>query len=229
MASIKKHIYDFVILFIGITAAFYVENFRQDLGDKEDLRKYLIGLTDDLKSDSLIYASTKVTLIKSIQSIDSLIVLSENDNADNSTKIRLLAISTLLIYDVGVDNNINYKALVNSGQLKLIEDIDYRKHLNDYYRSSEVWLKNYENEFQTFRTNEFFPFLNGQINYGDFKWDGELKISKNVTTDTKVFNTMEFKNYLHRNRQFLHDFTTTMDELMLSNDDILKRTRSKLD
>jgi len=229
MASIKKHIYDFVILFIGITAAFYVENFRQDLGDKDDLRKYLIGLTDDLKSDSLIYASTKVTLMKSIQSIDSLIVLSENDNADNSTKIRLLATSTLLIYDVGVDNNINYKALVNSGQLKLIEDINYRKHLKDYYRSSEVWLKNYENEFQTFRTNEFFPFLNGQINYGDFKWDGELKISKNVTTDTRVLNTREFKNYLYRNRQFLHDFTTTMAELMLANSDILKRTRSKLD
>jgi len=228
MTSIKKHTFDFIILFIGITAAFYVENFRQDLGDRADLKKYLLGLADDLESDSLIYVSTKVTLDNSIQSIDSLLFFGNSDKIDSRTQLRLLAKSTLLIYDVGIDNNENYKTLLNSGQLKLIEDIDFRKELKDYYRSTEVWLKNYENEFQTFRTTELFPFLNKTIDFEDVKWDGKLIISKNVKTDTRVLMTREFTNYLHRTRQFLHDFRITMDELRLSNEKILKKTRIQL-
>jgi hypothetical protein len=229
MPSLKKYIFDLVVLFAGITAAFYAENFRQDLGDEEDLKRYLQGLIDDLKSDSLIYVTTKTKLENSIQCIDSLTLLGDNRKIDNSLRLRLLATSTLLIYDVGMDNNVNYKALVNSGQLKLISDIDYRKSLKDYYRSTEVWLKNYEDEFQTFRTNELFPFLNRTIDFGDFRWDGTLKISKAPKTEAKTFETREFRNYLYRTRQFLHDFSKTMDELRLANDEILKKTKVKLE
>src|SRR5882757_306662 len=123
MASIKKYLFDLVVLFVGITAAFYVENFRQDLSDKEDLNKYLQGLMDDLRSDSVIYVTAKATLTSSIQSIDSLLLLVNKEKGDNSIEIKLFAKSTLLLYDVGMDNNINYKALVSSGQLKLIDDI----------------------------------------------------------------------------------------------------------
>ncbi len=229
MDKIKKYIFDFAILFIGITLAFYVENFRQDMGDEAALQKYLHGLTDDLKSDSVIYKASKERLLYSIQRLDSLLLLTNNEKIDNSIKISLLANSTLLIYDIGIDNNTNYKALINSGQLKLISDINYRKGLKDYYRSTEVWLKNYENEFQAFRTTELFPFLNSQIDYSDFRWDNGLKISKTIKTDTKVFQSRQFKNYLYRTRQFLSDFKNSMDELKLSNNEVLKETRNKLE
>ncbi|MFO0507714.1 MAG: hypothetical protein ACK5YS_02465, partial [bacterium] len=215
-------------LFIGITLAFYVENFRQNMGDEEDLQRYLHGLTDDLKSDSVIYIKSKGTLELSIQLFDSLLLSTDNDKIEDSIKIKLLANSTLLIYDLGIDNNTNYKALVNSGQLKLISDINYRKGLKDYYRSTEVWLKNYENEFQAFRTIELFPFLNNQIDQSDFRWDNGLKISKVINTDTKIFNTRQFRNYLYRTRQFLSDFKNTMDELREANNEMLNDTRKKL-
>ena len=111
--KIKKYIFDFAILFIGITLAFYVENFRQDMGDEAALQKYLHGLTDDLKSDSIIYKASKERLLYSIQRLDSLLLLTNNEKIDNSIKISLLANSTLLIYDIGIDNNTNYKALIN--------------------------------------------------------------------------------------------------------------------
>ena len=111
----------------------------------------------------------------------------------------------------------------------MISDINYRKGLKDYYRSTEVWLKNYENEFQAFRTTELFPFLNSQIDYSDFRWDNGLKISKTIKTDTKVFQSRQFKNYLYRTRQFLSDFKNSMDELKLSNNEVLKETRNKLE
>ncbi|MFN7259027.1 MAG: hypothetical protein ACK5TU_03920 [Cyclobacteriaceae bacterium] len=228
MDKVKKYLFDFAILFIGITLAFYVENFRQNMGDEEDLQRYLHGLTDDLKSDSVIYIKSKGTLELSIQLFDSLLLSTDNDKIEDSIKIKLLANSTLLIYDLGIDNNTNYKALVNSGQLKLISDINYRKGLKDYYRSTEVWLKNYENEFQAFRTIELFPFLNNQIDQSDFRWDNGLKISKVIKTDTKIFNTRQFRNYLYRTRQFLSDFKNTMDELREANNEMLNDTRKKL-
>jgi len=228
MTTVRKYIFDFAILFIGITSAFYVENFRQDNEDKENLHKYLQGLVDDLKSDSIIYEEAKVTLDNSRQNIDSLLLLADNDQIDNKIKIRLLANSTLLIYDIGIDNNTNYKTLINSGQLKLIDDINYRKELKDYYRKTEFWLKEYDLEFKTFRTNELFPFLNNSFDFGDFYWDKGLKIADNPKTDSKIFKSRQLKNYLFRTRQYIHDFKTTIEELKKINIELKRTTEKKL-
>ena len=228
MTTVRKYIFDFAILFIGITSAFYVENFRQDNEDKENLHKYLQGLVDDLKSDSIIYEEARVTLNNSRQNVDSLLLITDNDQIENKIKIRLLANSTLLIYDIGIDNNTNYKTLINSGQLKLIDDINYRKELKDYYRKTEVWLKDYDLEFRTFRTNELFPFLNNSFDLGDFYWDKGLKIVDDPKTNPKIFKNRQLKNYLFRTRQYLHDFGTTMEELKKINIELKRTTEKKL-
>ena len=46
-----KYILELIIIFLGITLSFWVENYREDLEEIKIERKYLEGLIIDLKRD----------------------------------------------------------------------------------------------------------------------------------------------------------------------------------
>lgn len=228
----KKYLLEFITLFISLTAAFYVENFRQALEDKDDLKRYLIGLQDDLRTDSIRLVRDSKDLAFRISQSDSLLLLIDSHANDSRKLLSLLAnaLYSNTYLGVGIDNRTNYQALINSGQLKLLENTDFRKKIKNYYRLQEM-VRGYVDEYKFFRTNEVYPYLNSLIKDDDLIWtDGRAIVKEIIRTKPIVFGSEVLRNFIVRNRQFLHDFKLDVDgELLSENLNLVLETKKEID
>lgn len=137
----KYTLREIIIVIIGITIAFSMNKCADNLKDNKLKTQYLTNLKSDVKAD-------KVQLEKNIEAIDKkLKVCSEVIPVLNSEKVqdmRLLNnIMTILKYENFSPKNITYKTLINSGDLKLIDDFKLKTAIQQHYSNYEELLDDY--------------------------------------------------------------------------------------
>ena len=176
-----NHFIGLLVVFLGVTAGFILQNRKETSANKELEQKYLTGFYDDVKenilelkdailSDSLWVEQNKYAIklmVKDSLSTDSANVLVKN--MANFSKI-------------SAQTN-TYENITNSGSLNLISDYNLKQTIVKYHTS----LKGFElldDYFQNHNSNNFMPFL--MHNYDIFKQEfvnkngGKLPEFKNL-------------------------------------------------
>ncbi len=139
----KYTLREIIIVIIGITIAFSMNKCADNLKDNKLKTQYLTNLKRDIEAD-------KVQLEKNIETIDDkLRVCAEiipKLNSDKDQDMQLMNnIFTILKYENFSPKNITYKTLINSGDLKLIEDFNLKtaiqQHYANYVEMTDVYIR----------------------------------------------------------------------------------------
>lgn len=139
----KYTLREIIIVIIGITIAFSMNKCADNLKDNKLRKEYLTNLKSDVEAD-------QVQLLKNIEAIDNKIkICSEIIPVLNSQKdqdMRLMNnIFAIIKYENFSPKNITYKTLINSGDLKLIDDFKLKtaiqQHYTNYEELSEVYMR----------------------------------------------------------------------------------------
>ena len=147
---------ELIAVFVGITAGFFLNNFREDYADKQQEGKYLESFLTNVKSDSA-EISNHIKANQNNVDISGRTVATMQ--AENMTWDSALAV----IQVMASYNNLNledatYKSIVNSGNLGLIRDFEIREQLVNYYSFHED-IAYVEKVYNDYITTYVVPFV----------------------------------------------------------------------
>jgi hypothetical protein len=129
----KNYFIELIVVFIGITAAFLLNNWREDYKSNELEIKYLNSIKNDVIQDSINvneilklnegkefkFKKYIASTIKGISSIDSAIILFQD----------------ILTIPKFYPQTNTYESIKYSGNLNIISDYNMREEITNYYES----------------------------------------------------------------------------------------------
>ncbi|WP_223552278.1 hypothetical protein [Aestuariivivens sp. NBU2969] len=161
----KSKLIDLLIVIIGITIAFQLNNFNESNKSNAQERDYLRSFYEENRDNELALSLAYEFALKTKDDIDTLkqILLSKNykDSRIKNLSANMMALSDFNPSLVTMEN------ITESGEFKLISDLEYREKLIDTYNSYkttsqlESILSDYVNEYVT-------PFFFRNIRFSDF-------------------------------------------------------------
>lgn len=130
----KKLTYAFgeiLIVIIGISLAFSMNKCADDKKSESQKAQYISSLKQDIEEDKALLEKNLVDINKKIEACGSIIpVLNTNDPQKGNKMKGLYSIAQLTNF---TPKDFTYQALVNSGDLKLIDDLDLKKEIEKHY------------------------------------------------------------------------------------------------
>lgn len=189
MANKQKHnsgirwhklILELIVLFLGVTAGFLLNNWRESHLELKIERKYLQGFSSDI-TKNITELQEKITadslwLERSLP----LLMMIKNTNlpADSATVVMRRIVETSRL-DI---NKGTYEDIINSGKLNIIRDFDLKNSIVDYHIAlgGITYIDDYTGQFFS---DFVLPFLFREFNL----LTGEL-------TNPGIIKTTEFAN-----------------------------------
>ena len=133
----KDHLINLLVVVIGITAAFYLESWKESNSDDRLEAKYLQSLSEDLQQD-LGYIDT----LRSIDQtqINALKRLTAATIGPDYSEDSLLYYIRFIQFSVNfTPQSVTYESMKFSGKLDIIEDFEFRNRIvglyEQYYRA----------------------------------------------------------------------------------------------
>jgi hypothetical protein len=161
----KSKLIDLLIVIIGITIAFQLNNLNESNKSNAQERDYLKSFYEENINNERALSLALEFALKTKNDIDTLkqILLSKKYEDD---RIKNLSASMMALSDFH-PSLVTMENITESGEFKLIRDFEYREKLIDTYNSYqttsqlEIILSDYVNEYVT-------PFFFRNIRFSDF-------------------------------------------------------------
>ncbi len=133
-----------LIVILGISIAFALNNWAQSSRDRETRRQYLESLVDDLESE-MQHLEDNISAFKTkIRSVESILpYLAGKQERRDTITYKIFALTDLVAYQ---RHDITYRTLVNSGDLRLLPDFQLKKELESHYAGQEIIQLDYERQ-----------------------------------------------------------------------------------
>jgi hypothetical protein len=132
------------IVIIGITIAFSMNKCANQAQNDAQKQHYLINLKNDVQADKERLQEIVVELDRKIETASRILPIL-NSEQDNKMAIisDIFSISTISNFSA---KDITYQTLINSGDLKLIDDFELKTAIELHYSNYKVMMKDYERQ-----------------------------------------------------------------------------------
>ena len=128
----KDYLFEFLMLFLAVTAGFFVENQREHYIENKRAEQFSKHLLADLRLDSIFFENRKSDLQYKQKGHDKLLyLLTEKTNATNKEILETLFPITFA-YDLPVTTT-TYNQMKTSGSLRYIKNEELTASLQNYY------------------------------------------------------------------------------------------------
>ena len=129
----KSYFFDFMMLFLAITAGFFVENQREHYLEHQREKQYARSLYDDLKVDTSIIQ--RVTDYKKWngEKMDSLLTILASPDIHRQNELIYYFERLMTVNDVFTAQDVTYQQLQSSGNFRYISNNELYKEISDYY------------------------------------------------------------------------------------------------
>ncbi len=164
----KKLFFELIVVFLGVMAAFLLNNWQMERQDNILEQKYLKDFRQDLTDNiTMLKESIKTDSSWIIQVKPKLISIQNGTISVDSanTLVKQIVHISRTVFKTGT-----YKNITNSGKLNIINDFILRKHIVDYYISVseekliDDYFYQYFNDFVMPFIFSNFSILKGKIN-----------------------------------------------------------------
>ena len=204
-----NHFVELIVVIIGITIAFMLENWRQENANHDLEQKYLNSLKSDLMSDNKLLDSTVSSVEKQISKLRDFIT-----EIKTGTVVKQKAeniIPQVLISYGFAPKLATYQSITNSGNLNIITDYKLIESLASYYNSyDEISIK--EKGLYDYQLKFVLPYVYENVDFLSGKMVNKSAINgfefKNIVTGyyTLVGQNLEaYKNYQLANKELLEN------------------------
>ncbi len=151
----QDHFLEFLMIFLAVTLGFFAESFREHLTEGKRENQYINLLVEDLESDQLNLLAQARIALTGISQMDSLTVILNNPLLipKNSGELYYLARIAPRFRALFI-NNRTFEQLKNSGNFRLIKNIDVSNRIMNYYGKIQLIRQVeaiHESEFADFK------------------------------------------------------------------------------
>ena len=220
------YFWEFFMLFLAVTLGFFVENQREHYIEHQREKQYIRSLIADLKVDNQTLDNHIATITRQLSMMDSMIVLLNNQElvAQNTGQLYYLGRVSPRFGTLSV-NNRTFEQLKNSGNFRLIRDLNTSDKIMAYYdklqqiRQVEGIYDSEFNEYKKVAAKVFEPAVFKEMEQND----GSIaRNSTNPSLQTNNINLFKelavFSIYMNGSRRgllvFEKDFQKTATELI---------------
>ena len=132
--NFKEYFLEFLMIFLAVTMGFFAESLREHLNDQSKEKEYMHSLIADLKTDQDVLTQHISHVKSGISMMDSLIAFLDTPSliANNSGQLYYLARLAPRLTPLST-NNRTFEQLKNSGNFRLIRDLNTSNKIMDYY------------------------------------------------------------------------------------------------
>lgn len=211
------YILELAVVFIGVTAGFLLNNWREDATEKKLEQKYLVSFLNDVQLDETNLDSI---IVHSQTTIDTLLSIVKETAVSNQplTEEHAQSIITAILYVEWLSPvNDTYEDIINSGNLNLISNYQLKEDISSYYNFlTEV--NNVEQYYREHMNNYGFPII--YQNYHLLKREFINKESYNKLEFTNMYlgvlaliqqNNKIYRRALQRNNELQKALTDAID------------------
>jgi hypothetical protein len=152
----KNHLIELIVVFIGITLAFMLNNWREHTKNSRIESQYLSSFYDEI-----IYSNAKLdTIINTnkvkIRYLTNTIALLKNDDLPADSIMAVIAQMAQISLFIPKTNT--YESIKNSGNFNIIENYEIRSKIIEYYESFEG-KKLVEEYYKMYINNYIIPYF----------------------------------------------------------------------
>ena len=211
------YIIELLVVFIGVTAGFLLNTWRQENSELKLEQKYLTSFYNDVIADEDSLDSLIIRCQIKVDSLMNVLRETELKNVLLTEKYAQIIVTELLSIEWFSPSNDTYEDIKNSGNLNLISDYKLKDKISSYYKflnevkSVEQFYKNHMNDYG-------FPIL--YKNYHLFKRKFVNKKSYRSLEFTNMYlavlallqeNNRIYKQALVKNRELKDELIKTLN------------------
>jgi len=176
----SNHLVELIVVFIGITLAFMLNNWREDYTDRQMAEKYINSFHDDIASDHAQLDSIIDSNENKLKRINKFVKSLKNKKSTINEAERIMT-------DMAEINpfypKINtYESIKNSGNLNILTNYEIKEKLIQYYQSLEE-KKLLEEMNMLYINNYIIPFIHHNADFLN-----QRIINRSVLTDHNFTN-----------------------------------------
>lgn len=171
---------ELLVVFLGITAGFILNNWRQRQQNEKLEQKYIEGFIQDVSEN--IKELEKSVSLDSMWMLHAKPLLKEMKDRTITTDSALAAmklISSMTTWDA---HTVTYEDITNSGHLNLIGNFGLKNRIVDYYGDIQG-AKHLDDNFYNYDENYIMPFIMNQYS-----------ILRQQLSDPGIMKTVHFSN-----------------------------------
>ncbi len=173
-------ILELIVVFIGVSAGFLFDNFREERSNRKMEDKYLESFYNNVVADSVEIQSMILGNQNNIDISGRSVASMQAGTITNDSA--LVVLSVMATYNSLNLENATYESVVNSGNLGLIRDFEISEQIVYYYRSHED-MRYVEQVYNDYISNYILPYVSKKLDF----------ISGQFVEDFTV-NDIEFRN-----------------------------------
>lgn len=155
-----NHVFNFIAVILGVYLAFYINQRSKTNQDKKESQILMQSLHDDLSEDIKIYEGYQIPENIRIQDqVSKLISKLSSDNLEDLNQ----DLPKILEVENFSPTTTTYISMKSSGKLRLIEDLELKKKLTNYYEGLAIESMK-KGEFQAdYFTNEILKWYSENV------------------------------------------------------------------
>ncbi len=133
--NFKEYFLEFLMIFLAVTMGFFAENIREHLSDNAKEKEYIESLVADLEIDQKILSENISALQTGISMMDSMVTILDRPSQiiNNTGELYFLARLSPRLQPLSI-NDKTFEQLKNSGNFRLIKDINTSNKIMNYYQ-----------------------------------------------------------------------------------------------
>jgi hypothetical protein len=215
----KNYVFQFLMVFLGITAGFFVENIRENYVESQKAEEYAGSLYKDLAADTVNLHHAINLSWSTVDKIDTLLFLLNQQDISNVAGGKLYYYGALsLQYQNFIPNKSTINQLISTGSIQYFKNYSIEKSIADYNQA--LLVLNYQQETENRTYMEKVKFIEtifdgsilSRVLYKDLNQSFiDSFVNKNfrlLTYDRKELK--EFSNFWEFRKQFLTVKATDM-------------------
>jgi len=160
------YIVELLVVFIGVTAGFVLNNWREDKAEIRLEQKYISSFYNDIVSDETTLDSLVFRTQKKVDNLMDVLKKTEIIKEPLNEDLAKLIVKEVIYFAWFSPTNDTYDDIINSGNLNLISDYELKEKISSYY-SFLIEVKNVEQYYKDHFKDYGFPIL--YKNYHLFK------------------------------------------------------------
>lgn len=122
---------EILIVIIGISLAFSLNKCSEDHKNEAQKQQYINSLEQDILADKTQLENNLQQIVQKVEMSSAILPVLGSNDPQKSTKLR--GIYTIAQLTIFTPKDFTYQALVNSGDLKLIDDLELKKAIEKHY------------------------------------------------------------------------------------------------
>jgi len=198
----SKLLLELIVVFLGVSSGFILNNWRTQQRDKELEVKYIAGFIQDMNDNipevESILESDSIWLERATPMLLAIRNKSLQKDSAEAAIAMIIGVQKLNL------NTGTYRDITNSGNLNLIRDFVLKRQIIDYHLALEgaTFLDNY---FYTYFSDLVMPFI-----------FSEYSVLTQEFKDLEIIRTIEFSNvfagYFSLVQQRVAEYKTLLEE-----------------